>query len=103
LSLDEFIPARDGTEGGKLQIADWSKLPDGQVLATEMNQVLHAAIRELPDGYRSVLLLRDVEELSTQDTAQILDLSADVVKTRLHRARLAVRKKVDEYLRAEAN
>jgi len=45
-----------------------------------------------------VILLRDVEELSTGDTARILDLSEDVVKTRLHRARLLVRKKVDEYL-----
>jgi RNA polymerase sigma-70 factor (ECF subfamily) len=100
LSLDEFMPARDGGEGGKLQIADWSHLPDDEALQSEMKQVLHTAIRELPESYRSVILLRDVEELSTQDTAQILDVSADVVKTRLHRARLAVRKKLDEYLRA---
>lgn len=99
LSLDEFMPARDGS-GGRLQIADWSNLPENQVLRTEMREVLGAAIRELPESYRSVILLRDVEELSTQDTAQILDVSDDVVKQRLHRARLAVRKRLDEYLQA---
>lgn len=99
LSLDEFLPSREGGgNGGKLQIADWSNLPDTQVLRTEMSKVLQAAIGELPESYRSTLLLRDVEELSTQETAQILEVSEDVVKTRLHRARLAVRKKLDQYL-----
>ena len=101
LSLDDFLPEMD-QDGGhrKLQIADWSGLPDDQILRSEMRQVLDRAIRELPENYRPVILLRDVEELSTLETAQILDLTEDVVKTRLHRARLAVRQKMDEYLRA---
>jgi RNA polymerase sigma-70 factor (ECF subfamily) len=100
LSLDQFLPAMD-REGGhvKLQIADWSGLPDDQLLQAEMKHVLNHAISELPENYRSVILLRDVEELSTLETAQILDLTEDVVKTRLHRGRLAVRQKLDEYLR----
>jgi RNA polymerase sigma-70 factor, ECF subfamily len=48
-----------------------------------------------------VILLRDVEELSTLETAQVLDLTESVVKTRLHRARLAVRQKLDEYLQTD--
>ncbi len=102
LSLDDFIPAMDH-EGGhaKLQIADWSRLPDRQVLQSELKQVLDRAIGALPVNYRSVILLRDVEELSTAETAQILDLTEDVVKTRLHRARLAVRQTLDEYLRTD--
>ena len=102
LSLDDFIPAMDH-EGGhaKLQIADWSRLPDRQVLQSELKQVLDRAIGALPVNYRSVILLRDVEELSTAETAQILDLTEDVVKTRLHRARLAVRQMLDEYLRTD--
>lgn len=102
LSLDEFLPAMNH-EGGeaKLQIADWSRLPDDQLLQSEMKHVLDRAISELPANYKSVILLRDLEELSTAETAQILDLTDDVVKTRLHRARLAVRQKLDEYLRAE--
>jgi RNA polymerase sigma-70 factor (ECF subfamily) len=102
LSLDDFIPAMDH-EGShaKLQIADWSRLPDRQVLQLELKQVLDRAIGALPVNYRSVILLRDVEELSTAETAQILDLTEDVVKTRLHRARLAVRQTLDEYLRTD--
>jgi RNA polymerase sigma-70 factor (ECF subfamily) len=84
----------------KMQIADWSELPDARVLRGELGNVLQRAIAELPDIYRSVILLRDVEELSTEETAQVLELSADVVKTRLHRARLAVRQKLDGYLQA---
>ena len=102
LSLDDFIPAMDH-EGShaKLQIADWSRLPDRQVLQSELKQALDRAIGALPENYRSVILLRDVEELSTAETAQILDLTEDVVKTRLHRARLAVRQTLDEYLRTD--
>jgi RNA polymerase sigma-70 factor (ECF subfamily) len=100
LSLDDFLPAIDH-EGGhrKLQIADWSLLPDRQMLQSELKHVLDRAIRNLPENYRAVILLRDVEELSTAETARILDLTEDVVKTRLHRARLAVRQELDEYLR----
>jgi RNA polymerase sigma-70 factor (ECF subfamily) len=90
-------------EGGhvRLQIADWSRLPDRQVLQSELKAVLDGAISALPENYRAVILLRDVEELSTIETAQILDLTEDVVKTRLHRARLAVRQMLDEYLRTD--
>jgi len=96
LSLDEFMPSKDGE--AKLQIADWSKLPDDQLLRSELTTALERAIGELPENYRSVILLRDMEELSTQEAAQVLDMSDDAVKTRLHRARLALRAKLDSYL-----
>ena len=100
LSLDEFMPSKhqDG-DRVRIEIADWSALPDGKALQYEMRELLEKAIRELPEAYRSVILLRDMEELSTQETAQILDVSDDVVKTRLHRARLAIRQRLDGYLR----
>lgn len=100
LSLDEYLPAIE-QDGGqvRLQIADWSNLPDNQVLRAELQQVLDKAIAALPEIYRSVILLRDVEELSTEETAQVLEVTADAVKTRLHRARLAVRQELDGYLR----
>ena len=100
LSLDEFLPAMNHAGGhAKIEIADWSGLPDRQVLDAEMKEALARAIGGLPENYRAVILLRDVEELSTLETAKILDLTEDVVKTRLHRARLAVRRELDEYLR----
>jgi len=100
LSLDELMPTKrqDGNQV-QIEIADWSSLPDGKALQSEMKGLLEKAIRELPEMYRSVILLRDMEELSTQEAAQILDVSDDVVKTRLHRARLAIRQTLDEYLR----
>jgi len=100
ISLDELMPSRDSRDGRmKLEIADWSNLPEDHVLRAEMKTALEAAIRELPEIYRSVILLRDAQELSTAEAAQILDVTEDVVKTRLHRARLAVRKHLDERLR----
>jgi RNA polymerase sigma-70 factor (ECF subfamily) len=100
LSLDEFLPAASGEgEHRHLEIADWSNLPDAAVLGSELRAEIHRAIHDLPETYRAVVLLRDVEELSTEETAQILDLGADVVKTRLHRGRLAIRQKLDCYLR----
>ena len=100
LSLDDYLPALDRNgDQLKLQIADWSSLPEDKVLRAELRRVLDGAIGELPDIYRVVILLRDVEELSTEETAQVLDLTSDAVKTRLHRARLAIRQKLDAYLK----
>lgn len=100
LSLDELMPvAHHDGEQVKIEIADWSALPDQELLRSELRDVLRQAMTELPDIYRSVILLRDVEELSTEETAQVLDVGTDVVKTRLHRARLAVRQTLDRYLR----
>jgi RNA polymerase sigma-70 factor (ECF subfamily) len=102
LSLDEYMPALD-RDGGhvKLQIADWSSQPEDRMLRAELRRVLGQAIAALPDTYRSVVLLRDVEDLSTDETAQVLDLSVDVIKTRLHRARLAIRQELDRYLKTK--
>ena len=72
--------------------------PDAEYLRAELRAVLDRVIVELPPIYRAVVLLRDMEELSTEETAQILDLSLDVVKTRLHRGRQALRQKLDCYL-----
>lgn len=100
ISLDEVMPTRDFRDGSmKLEIADWLNVPEDRLLRTELKTELAATIRKLPEIYRSVILLRDVEELSTTEAAQILDVTEDVVKTRLHRARLAVRKQLDERLR----
>jgi RNA polymerase sigma-70 factor (ECF subfamily) len=102
VSLEQFLPARNEADGDvKIEIADWSHLPDDQVLQSEMKQVLDRAIGDLPEIYRAVILLRDLEELSTEETAQILDVTEDTVKQRLHRARLALRKALDEHLRAD--
>lgn len=101
LSLEELMPPRSGAADGPLQIADWRNPPDADLLRSELREALNQAIGELPEIYRSVLLLRDVEGLSTDETAEVLELNEAAVKQRLHRARLAVRAKLDEYLRAK--
>jgi len=100
LSLEDFLPHMD-RQGGqrKLEIADWSALPDTQALRSELKSVIHQAIKELPEIYRAVILLRDVEELTTGEAAGVLEVTDEVIKTRLHRARLGVRQKLDGYLR----
>ncbi len=102
LSLEELHPRSIGDgDTQKIEIADWSSLPDDAAQRSEYRRIIGEAIRELPDTYRSVILLRDVEELTTEEAASVLDISTDLVKTRLHRARLALRQKLDRYLRSE--
>jgi RNA polymerase sigma-70 factor (ECF subfamily) len=96
LSLDELLPASDGER--KMQIKDGGEAPEASLLRGELNSRVEAAIRQLPEIYRSVVLLRDVEELSTTETAAILEVSEDVVKQRLHRGRLALRKSLASYV-----
>lgn len=102
LSLDELMPrfSEDG-DGKRLEIADWSAIPEELAINSQLGRILRKAIEELPEIYRAVILLRDVEELSTEETAEVLDVTEDTVKTRLHRARLAVRQSLDRYLRGE--
>jgi RNA polymerase sigma-70 factor (ECF subfamily) len=63
----------------------------------ELQEVLQRAIDKLPDQYRAVFVLRDVDGLSNQDTGQILDLSVPAVKSRLHRSRIMLRKRLQRY------
>ena len=90
LSVDDLPPSSE--------IEDSADRPDEELRRAEVRAVLDLVIAELPPDYRSVVLLRDLEELSTEETAQILELSTDAVKTRLHRARAAMRPKLDCYL-----
>jgi len=77
--------------------ADWSQRPDEQLQSDELRRHIQTAVDALPEGLRTVFLLRDVEELSTEDTAELLVLSVPAVKTRLHRARLALREAIGRY------
>jgi RNA polymerase sigma-70 factor (ECF subfamily) len=80
------------------EVADLADRPDRALLDGELKAVLDRVIMELPPAYRAVVVLRDLEELSTEETAEILGLKPDAVKTRLHRARQAMRQTLDCYL-----
>ncbi len=102
-SLDELMPGRmpgNDSPGSAAsdRVPDQRELPEQRLLRAELNHELETAMQELPANYRSVVLLRDVEGLSTTEAAEVLDLSEDVVKQRLHRGRLALRKRLAGYL-----
>ncbi len=98
LSLDELIPNDD--ELGLL-LKDAGKGPEGNLLHTEQHHLLHQAILRIPAPLRIVLVLHDMEELTTEQVAQILDLQQGTVRIRLHRARLSVRKEMSKLLSGE--
>ena len=99
LSLDEFMPG-DG-EGVPREIPDWANVPLDQLLDEELAKTVKTGIDSLPDKYRMVLLLRDIEGFSTAEAAQILDLTESNVKVRLHRARLYLRDRLKDYFEHE--
>ena len=94
-SLDDVLPTweADGHRAGPraFLVANWSERPDAELLSGETRQILEAAIDRLPEHYRAVLILRDVEELSNEEVAVAVGDSVSAVKTRLHRARMALR------------
>lgn len=74
----------------------WSPDAESAAMTSETRAAVRAAIDLLPETYRNVLLLRDIEELDTRQTAELLEIDPGTVKVRLHRARLALRKLLDE-------
>ena len=80
-----------------INIADWAPGPVEQVLNQETQAAMSEAIEALPPEFRQVFVLRDLEELSNAEVAEILDLSVAAVKSRLHRARLKVRNRLATY------
>jgi RNA polymerase sigma-70 factor (ECF subfamily) len=88
-----FLDTQSSASYGQVASAgdNWARRPDEELQSEEIRQQLQAAIETLPDIYRTVFLIRDVEEFSTEETAEMLGISVPTVKTRLHRARIALR------------
>jgi RNA polymerase sigma-70 factor (ECF subfamily) len=95
VALDELMP--DDAELGRL-LEDASEGPEGNLLHAEQAQVLHRAVLQIPAPLRMVLVLHDMEELTTEQVATILGLQPGTVRVRLHRARLCVRKEMARIL-----
>jgi len=98
LSLETSFANEDGSFG-TYDIPDWSDEPSNNVLQAEMKNVINQSIKALPHKYRLVFNLRDIEGFSTKETAEILEISIEAVKTRLHRARTALREKISHAYR----
>src|SRR5580698_7032483 len=95
VSLDEDVKTED--DSLPREVADWSPNPEQMYNQSELREILTRTIQGLPPGFRTVFMLRDVEGLSTEETAAALELSVPAVKSRLLRARLQLRERLGKY------
>jgi RNA polymerase sigma-70 factor, ECF subfamily len=99
VSLDEDVETEEGSM--PREVADWSPNPEQLYGQSELGDILKKTIHGLPPGFRTVFVLRDVEGLSTEETAEMLGLSIPAVKSRLLRARLQLRERLARYFRSK--
>ena len=97
VSLDEDVKTEE--DSMPREIADWTPNPEQQYNQAELKDILSRTIQGLPTSFRTVFVLRDVEGLSTEETAEALGLSIPAVKSRLLRARLQLRERLTKYFR----
>ena len=97
VSIDEDVKTEE--DSMPREIADWSPNPEQQYTQAELKDILGKTIQGLPPSFRTVFVLRDVEGLSTEETASALELSVPAVKSRLLRARLQLRERLNKYFK----
>lgn len=95
ISLEDFIP--EDKERITERLPNWASEPLEKVLNAELSENINRSILTLPEKYRIVLVLRDVEGFSTEETARILNIKPASVKVRLHRARLFLKDRLKDY------
>jgi len=101
IPLEEELGPKMTEEGMIAEpVVDWSKLPDEELARKELLHWIDKALTALPPDYRSVFVLRDIEELSAEEASQILEISIAALKSRLHRARLFLRKELADSMMA---
>jgi RNA polymerase sigma-70 factor, ECF subfamily len=101
VSLDEEVDT--GEDMLPREVEDWGPSPEERFEQTELSGILSKVIGELDPSFRVVFQLRDIEELSTEETAEALGLSVPAVKSRLLRARLKLRQRLNQYFRRGVN
>ncbi|HEX7962719.1 MAG TPA: sigma-70 family RNA polymerase sigma factor [Terriglobales bacterium] len=101
VSMDEDVETEEGSM--PREFADWSPNPEQQYGQSELGDILRKTIQGLPTSFRTVFVLRDVEGLSTEETAEMLNLSVPAVKSRLLRARLQLRERLNRYFKKNKN
>jgi RNA polymerase sigma-70 factor, ECF subfamily len=99
--LDE--PVDTGEETVVREIAVWDEDPEQKYSQEELGQILNEAVQSLKPAFRTVFVLRDIEELSTEETAQTLNISVPAVKSRLLRARLQLREKLTRFFKRKGD
>jgi RNA polymerase sigma-70 factor, ECF subfamily len=97
-SLEQLAQRRDGDVPAPSVTVDAAHAPDERLLAAEAREIVDRAVDRLPDHYRALIVLRDLEERTGADVADILHASVPCLKTRLHRARQALRERLAPYV-----
>lgn len=100
-SLDDTIENADG-DFTPAVLTDWREIPLEALERKELKEKLQEAVRILPEKYREVFVLRDIEEMNQEETAAALGINTTLVKVRLHRARMMLQKLLVPYLKAQA-
>jgi RNA polymerase sigma-70 factor (ECF subfamily) len=100
-SIDETVEGQDG-DFTPAPLTDWREIPLEALERKELREALRAAVSELPDIYRQVFTMRDLQEMDIAETAAALGLTAGVVKVRLHRARILQQKKLVQFAKTTA-
>lgn len=98
-SIEELLPRFDEDGHAVQTYEDWTDSPHRLLENRQVRALVRESIERLPETHRTVLVLRDIEELSTAEVAEILGISENAVKIRLHRARQALREVLDPRLR----
>ena len=98
IALDDVLPILDQNGRHFEPMDDWSNRVDEKALQSELRRVLAEAIDALPPDYRTALVMHDVEGLPNPDVAAALGISLAAVKSRVHRSRLFVRKRLADYM-----
>jgi RNA polymerase sigma-70 factor (ECF subfamily) len=100
-SIDVEVEGHEG-DYSPAPLTDWREVPLEALERKELREALRSAVAELPGIYRQVFTLRDLEELNVEETAQALGITANVVKVRLHRARILLQKRLVPFLKTTA-
>jgi RNA polymerase sigma-70 factor (ECF subfamily) len=100
-SIEEKMEAHEG-DYSPAPLTDWREIPLEALERKELREALRVAVTELPDIYRQVFTLRDLQELNVEETAQALGINPGAVKVRLHRARMMLQKRLVRYLKTTA-
>ncbi len=98
---DRALAALESSDEGPARTsadpADWSHMPDEELLRVELREAVEAAIRELPEIYRAPVMLRDIEGLTTEEASTRLKVKDQTLKSRLHRGRLMLRERLQAF------
>jgi RNA polymerase sigma-70 factor (ECF subfamily) len=100
-SIEEQAEGHEG-DFTPAPLTDWREIPLEALERKELREALRTAVAELPDIYRQVFVLRDLEELNIEETAQALEITTGAVKVRLHRARIMLQKRLVPFLKTTA-